>query len=177
MKIATIKSNFEPQLRSLAQDSQFVSAVSPDLQHILKPQIVERATISTITPLMVSPFLPQGIALPTTSRKGATDFETLKILAQELILPTIDKIWPAAKPYVAGVQVIWATKEFWAAITDKEVDTTKRSIKGVRALQKAVNALLISQSAPPLATEVNTIAGYLIATADKLYVVRNKAEH
>jgi hypothetical protein len=65
--------------------------------------------------------------------------------------------------------------EFWQAITDEEVDSTKRTIKGVRAAQKAVNALLTFQNVPALSITTNTVAGYMIATADKLYVVREEA--
>jgi len=176
VKVMTIKSSFEPALRSLAQDPQLAAAASPEF-HPLMPQIVERAPIAEIAPLVTSPFLPSGMALPATSKTGTTDFETLKIVTQEMVLPLINSLWPASKPYVVGVQAIWATKNFWDAITDQEVDTTKRVIAGTYAAQKAVNALLVFQGAPELAIDVNTRAGYLIATANKLYAVRNSAKH
>ncbi|MGH7966413.1 MAG: hypothetical protein ACRERD_32075 [Candidatus Binatia bacterium] len=176
MVITTVQPHFAPQLRSLAQDSHLASAVSPDIRGGPRFSGSKKTVLKPPVSLQVFPDLPPGVILPKTTNTGATDYETLKIVAQELLLPCISTIWPQTKPYVVGVQAIWATKEFWNAIADEKVDTTKRTIKGVRAGQKAVDALLTFQGAPSLATNVNLLAGFAVATADKVYVVRANDE-
>lgn len=108
MQIATVKSAYEPQLRKLAQDPNAISAVTPELNQALSLPDAREVHVGQAGPLIVSSGLPSGIVPPPTKQKGSTDFETLKIIAQELILPAISTIWPVTKPYVTGVQAVWA---------------------------------------------------------------------
>ena len=173
MQISLSKKTIEPKLRILAEDQQMVAAVAPELESVLPASDKNKVEFPATHPLVVSSKLPEGVQFPSLSRTGKTDYEKVKIIVQEFVLPSIGEVWPSAKPYVKGVQALWASKEFYDAITDETADLTEQTIKGVKAAQKLTNTFLHFQNASSIATTTNSISGYLIATADSLYVVRD----
>ena len=174
MFVTTVKEVYEKGLRSVAENPRSAAAVSPDLQNAVPLKTGEETHLDTSVSILSSASLPDGIDFSQTREKGETPSETVKIVCQELLLPSIGSIWGDTKPYVTGAQAVWATKEFWDAISDEKVDATKRTIKGLRVAKKALSALLLFEGASALPTNVNMIAGFILATADKLYVVRGR---
>jgi hypothetical protein len=163
-----VKEVYEQHLRSLAEDPRFASSVSPELRRGVPINGMETAHLHTSIPLVSYPSLPQGVVLSGITQQGKPDFETLKTLAQKFILPFIRSTYPGAKPYVTGIEFIWASKEFWDAISDEKVDAVKSTTKGVNAAQKALKAALLLKGP----AKVNMIGGCIVAAAGKLYAAR-----
>ena len=171
MIITTLKPQYGRVLKPIAEDPRYLAAYSSELQEGLSLQPIKTIQLESAGTLILASTLPLGTG---RKQKGseARDFDTVRILAQELILPMIAQVAPVAKPYVKGVQALWLAAELFKEISEEEFDGTKATIKSVRLASKAVDALLTLQGAPDSATMINSIAGLCIATADKLYVAR-----
>lgn len=174
MQIASTKRKFQPVLKKLAEDPKVAAAVTPGLESILPAPDKRHIDIQASSSLIVSSALPTCVRLPSVIKAERTDYETVMTIVQELVMPAFGDIWPSAKPYIKGVLAIWASSEFFDAITDENADSTQKSIKGVKAAHKIANVFLHFQNAPALSITTNNIAGYFVATADQLYVVQEE---
>jgi hypothetical protein len=172
MIITTLKAQYGRTLKPIAEDPRYLTAYSSELQEGLSLQPIKTIQLESAGTLILASALPLGTGFRKQKGTEARDFDTVKILAQELILPMIAKVAPVAKPYVTGVQALWLTADLFKEISEEEFDGTKATIKAVRLANKAVDALLTFQGAPDSATMINSIAGLCVATADKLYVAR-----
>lgn len=172
MIITTLKPQYGRVLKQIAEDPRYLAAYSSELQGGLSIQPIKTIQLESAGTLLLASNLPLGTGFRKQKGSEARDFDTVKILAQEFILPMIAKVAPVAKPYVTGVQALWLAADLFKEISEEEFDGTKATIKSVRLANKAVDALLTFQGAPDSATMINSIAGLCIATADKLYVAR-----
>lgn len=174
MKISTINASFSPALRSLAENSGTLAAVAVD-GPVAGPQVhigaqdfallAHLPTLPSSTPMPVKPVAPAS----------SQQFEELKTLVRDLVLPAIKTVWPDASTVVTGVQIVWAGKEFWDQARDESSDATQKAIAGVRLASSVAGLYLNVQAAPTLAVNTNLIAGLVIASADKVYTARIKA--
>jgi hypothetical protein len=172
MIVTTCKPQYVRTLKSLAEDPRYLSGYSSELQKGLDLRSIKTIQLPSAGTLALAPSLPPGVSLCKSDGSEAKDFESMKIFAQELILPMIAKIAPVTRPYVTGVQALWLAVDLFNEVREEDVDGGKATIKSIRIASKAVDALLTYQGAPEPAILANSIAGLCIATADKLYVVR-----
>jgi hypothetical protein len=172
MIITTIKSSYEPAFRAITENPRYVSGYPDEARKDLGLEKDETVVVPLVGPFNLAQSLPQGAELRRADGSEAKEFETVKIVVQELFLPVIAELAPVTKPFVTGVQAIWITVDLLKELSQEEIDATETTIKSVRLANKAVDALLTLQGATGPAMTANRIAGLCIATADKLYVAR-----
>ncbi len=174
MIVTTLKPQYEQIFKTIAEDPRYLSGYSSGLGKGLSLQPIQTVQLQMAGTLHLAPSLPPGVGLRHSDGSEARDFATMKIVAQELILPMIAKVAPVTKPYVTGVQAVWLAVDLFNEICEEDIDGTKVTIKSVRLANKAVDTVLTFQGAPGPAITVNSISGLCIATADKLYIARQK---
>jgi len=176
MKILTFNKDHAPAMRRLAESSASVGAVA-----------VAGAVVGPVARVGTQDFAlldrVPGLPIPTVSglqhapaqadRKQQS--HELQIMVQDFVLPGIKLLWPDASPIVTGVEIVWASKEFWDQASDEKGDTTKTLIAGTRLASKVAGLYLGVQQAPQAAITTNLLAGLVISTTDKVYSARIKA--
>jgi hypothetical protein len=171
VKLSTAVPAFQPILRKIAEDPQSLSAYSSELQEKLKLKPNSTIALPLGGTLCLSSSLPHNLDLKGLDG-SKVDFESLKIISQNFILPTLSETMPGTEPYVTGAQVLWISADIYKEIIEDEIDVTKVTIKVVELASKVTGILLTHQGAPNAALVLNTVAALCIATADKLYVAR-----
>lgn len=176
MKISTINASFAPALRSLAENSATVGAVAVSAP-AAGPQVqIGTQDFALIHQLAVLPTgTPQPRLRALLPASSAPQFDELKTLVRDLVLPAIKTVWPDASTVVTGVQIVWASKDFWDQARDPDADKTQKLIAGTRLAGSIAGLYLDVQGAPLQAVNTNLIAGLVIASADKVYTARLKA--
>lgn len=171
--VSKVASRVMPQLQTLTDDPRCLSAWSSELGVDIPAGSDKIVHISRDLDLQVSSKPPEVILAAPTSIT-VLNWETAKILAQDLFIPMIELIDPRVGRLVRGVNFFFALGDLVATISDDMKDITESEIKAARAAQKGVDLLLSFTNAPPLATKINTAAGILLTTASGLYAVQVK---
>jgi hypothetical protein len=84
--------------------------------------------------------------------------------------------FPKVRPYVQGVQFLFATKDVWDSFVDEKKDSTSRALRTVEAAQSGAGLILSLTGASPLATNLNEMGGMLVSTADAVYTLQVKGK-
>lgn len=167
MKIMTVNAQIAPALRGLAEDHTTVGAVA---------QALPGGTL-TFNRLATLPGLPvPGPVLGLNYvQQSALQHAQLEYIAKEFVLPTIKAMWPDASTVITGVEVVWAAKDVWDSAADEKADSRQTVMAGVKLASKVAGLYLGATHAPSEALLTNQIAGFVVATTDKVYSAKLKA--
>ena len=167
MKIMTVNAQIAPALRSLAEDRSTVGAVA---QAVPGGALAFNRLASL--PGLPMPLPVKGLNYVQTSALQHTELE---YIAKEFVLPAIKAMWPDASTVVTGVEIVWATKDVWDSAADDKADTQQTVMAGVKLASKIAGLYLGATHAPREALLTNQIAGFVVATTDKVYSAKLKA--
>jgi hypothetical protein len=171
MQVMTVKEALQSQLRKTAEDPTTVASVEKTLLTGLDKNASRPVSFTSQHSLehLVSPLHP---VLSEARIGGAqSDFETLKKIAEDLVFPFLQPSNPNEKLFITGVQIVFATIDFWSSISNKELSADAKTLKGVSIAQKAAGAFLAYHEINGLPRSLNSISGYIISTANKVLAV------
>ena len=165
MKIMTVNAQIAPALRSLAEDRTTVGAVV---------QAMPGGTLA-FNRLASLPGLPVPVQSLNYVRQSALQHTELEYIAKEFVLPSIKAMWPDASTVITWVGIVWAAKDVWDSAADEKADTRQTVMAGVELASKVAGLYLGATHAPSEALLTNQIAGFIVATTDKVYSAKLKA--
>lgn len=174
MRISTVQPHYAQPLRSLAEREDSVAAVPASAEPGSLQIGGHSFRLLTGLPEAVEARSPGSP--PTPLAQTNLQFQQLKAVTGDFALPSIKVCFPGTSEVVTGVQVIWASNEFWDLVSDPGKDGTQRLIGGVKLMSAVVGLGLSVAQVSPIAQNLNTVMGFLVSTADKCYALQLESD-